>query len=151
MHYANHLNDYYSALYYQRLGIVFLLLPGSHLLILVHECIHAAFSIVDGDYLIYVDIMKPSRLRQGGGASLFMVNRTYFKGLLASMGYLGSSAFFSLLIFSGFDILASKIMSFVLIPPLLLTLLWSDPHKGTTGYWIVAAVVISGCRRLAPL
>ena len=134
----------------KKLGAIFLLLPGSHLLVLVHESIHAAFSIIDGDYLISVNTMKPSRLRQGGGATAFLQKRAYFKGFAFSMGYLGSSAFFSLLIFSGFDILASKIMSFVLVPPLLLTLLWSDPRQGTTGYWIVAAVVVSEYRRLTP-
>ena len=150
MNSANPSTDYSSVLCHQKLGLIFLLLPGSHLIILVHEAFHAAFSIIDGDYLIYVDAMKPSRLYQGGGSTLFMPKRTFFKGFTYSMGYLGSSAFFSLLIFSGFDILASKIMSFVLVPPLLLTLLWSDPRQGTTGYWIVAAVVVSEYRRLTP-
>lgn len=126
-----------------KLGVIFLLLPGSHLLILVHESIHAALSIIDGDSIIYVNIERPTRLFHGGGSTETIIKRSYFKGFTFSMGYLGSSAFFSLLIFSGFDILASKIMSFVLVPPLLLTLLWTDPRQGTTGYWIVAAVVVT--------
>ena len=99
----------------QRSGTQFLLLPGALLLVLVHEWMHAAFGILDGDMLAYIDVSKPSRSRGfGGGVTWSIPKRTFFKIFKASMGYLGSSAVFSLMIFSSFNILASKIICFAL-------------------------------------
>lgn len=122
---------------------MFLLMPGSLLGVIVHECLHAVLNIVDGDYIIDLRADKPSRFRWGGGMTRFMPKGRSFKALQSSMGYLGSSAFCSLLVFSGFDILASKIMAFTLIPFGIMTLLWANRQNGTTPYWAVAAVAIS--------
>ena len=124
---------------------MFWLMPGSLLIVIVHECLHAVLNIVDGDYIIDLRADKPSRFRWGGGMTQFIPRGRSFKALQSSIGYLGSSVFCSLLIFSGFDILASKIMAFALIPFGIMTLLWANRQNGTTPYWAVAAVAISEC------
>ena len=92
-----------------------MLLPGASLTILVHEWFHAAFGILDGDRLVSIDVDKPLRSGLGGGVTTDIEECRQFKIFKASMGYLGSNAIFSLLIFSSFNILASKIICFALV------------------------------------
>ena len=113
--------------------------------------------------LIHIDIDKPTRLMMGGGVTYMLEKRRTFKMFKKSMGYLGSSAVFSLAIFSSFNILASKILSFALVsyaselqstpddalmrcapqlPVLLTSLIWLEP-RNRTGYWVIAATILS--------
>ncbi|CAK7227181.1 hypothetical protein SCUCBS95973_006456 [Sporothrix curviconia] len=117
--------------------IKYILWPFKMLVIAFHEFGHAIMAVCTGGKVISITL-DPNE----GGV-------TQMKGGKAAItlpaGYLGSSLIGALLILCGFDIVASKIASFVLGACFLLTLWWGKRDWLTIGTVLAAIGLIVAC------
>ncbi|CAK7205817.1 hypothetical protein SEUCBS139899_008596 [Sporothrix eucalyptigena] len=115
----------------------YILWPFKMLVIAFHEFGHAIMAVCTGGRVISITLDP----HEGGV--------TQMKGGKAAItlpaGYLGSSLIGALLIFCGFDIVASKIASFVLGGCFLLTLWWGKRDWLTVGTVLLAVGLLVAC------
>jgi hypothetical protein len=129
----------------------YVLWPFKMLVIAFHEFSHALACLLTGGHVesIKLDPCVPdhfvlsltARSREGG--ETLMRGGSSFLSLPA--GYLGSSLIGALLVFAGFDIVASKIASIALGVSFLLTLWWARRDWLTIGTVLLAVGLLIGC------
>jgi len=107
------------------------------LVIAFHEFGHAITAVLTGGHVksISLDPREGGVTHMSGGIS----------ALTLPAGYLGSSLIGALLIFCGFDIVASKIASIVLGVCFLLTLWWARRDWLTIGTILAAVGLLVAC------
>jgi hypothetical protein len=107
------------------------------LVIAFHEFSHALACLVTGGHVesITLDPREGGETLMRGGSSFFSL----------PAGYLGSSLIGALLIFCGFDTVASKVASIALGVAFLLTLWWARRDWLTIGTVLLAVGLIVGC------
>ncbi|KAK4692453.1 hypothetical protein P7C71_g4755, partial [Lecanoromycetidae sp. Uapishka_2] len=117
--------------------IHWVLYPFKMLVIAFHEFSHAIASVLTGGKVESISLDP----REGGV--------THMRGGIGVVtlpaGYLGSSLIGALLIFCGFDIVASKIASLVLAASFLLTLWWGKRDWLTISTILAAVGLLAGC------
>ncbi|ORY70354.1 peptidase M50B-like-domain-containing protein [Pseudomassariella vexata] len=111
--------------------------PFKMLVIAFHEFGHAITAVLTGGRVksISLDPREGGVTHMVGGKS----------AITLPAGYLGSSLIGALLIFCGFDIVASKIASLVLAPCFLLTLWWGKRDWLTIGTVLLAVGLLVAC------
>ena len=111
--------------------------PTQMLVIAFHEFSHALTSVLTGGHVksISLDPREGGVTHMVGGMSAFTL----------PAGYLGSSFIGALLIFCGFDIVASKVASIVLGVCFLLTLWWARRDWLTIGTVLAAVGLLIAC------
>lgn len=107
------------------------------LVIAFHEFGHAITAVITGGHVksIALDPHEGGVTHMTGGVSAFTL----------PAGYLGSSLIGALLIFCGFNIVASKVASIVLGVCFLLTLWWSRRDWLTIATVLAAVGLLVGC------
>jgi hypothetical protein len=107
------------------------------LVIAFHEFSHALACLLTGGHVesITLDPREGGETLMRGGSSF----------LSLPAGYLGSSLIGALLVFAGFDIVASKIASIALGVAFLLTLWWARRDWLTIGTVLLCVGLLIGC------
>ena len=114
-----------------------ILYPFKMLTIAFHEFSHALLCILTGGKVESISLDP----REGGVTHM----RGGLSALTLPAGYLGSSLIGALLIFCGFDIVASKIASLVLAACFLVTLWWGKKDWLTIGTILAAMGLLVAC------
>ncbi|EJT82073.1 hypothetical protein GGTG_02047 [Gaeumannomyces tritici R3-111a-1] len=114
-----------------------ILWPWAMMTIAFHEFGHALAACCTGGRVESIKLDP----REGGVTMM----RGGISALTLPAGYLGSSLIGALLIFCGFDIIASKVASFVLAPCFLLTLWWGKKDWLTILTILFAVGLIVAC------
>ncbi|KAJ1964560.1 hypothetical protein GGI12_001336 [Dipsacomyces acuminosporus] len=104
-----------------------ILLPFKLVTVALHEFSHAAAGLCTGAKI------KSITIDPNEGGLTTMLGGKWFCTMPA--GYLGSSFFGALMVFAGFNVLASKIVSIILIVCLLATLFWARN-------WLTAGITV---------
>lgn len=94
-----------------------LLFPFKLITVALHEFGHASVGLCTGAKIVSIEV-NPNQ----GGATVMKGGNQYFT---LPAGYLGSAFWGSLMIFAGFNILASKIVAGIIGGAMLLTLFWA--------------------------
>ena len=115
----------------------YILWPFKMLVIAFHEFGHAIMAVCTGGRVVSITLDP----KEGGVTQM----KGGISALTLPAGYLGSSLIGALLIFCGFDIVASKIASFVLGACFLLTLWWGKRDWLTIGTVLAAVGLLVGC------
>ncbi|CAF9941314.1 MAG: hypothetical protein HETSPECPRED_003049 [Heterodermia speciosa] len=113
------------------------LYPFKMLVIAFHEFSHAITSLLTGGKVESISLDP----REGGVTKM----RGGVSAITLPAGYLGSSLIGALLIFCGFDIVASKVASFVLAACFLLTLWWGKKDWLTISTILAAVGLLVAC------
>ena len=114
-----------------------ILYPFKMLVIAFHEFGHAITSLLTGGKVESISLDP----REGGVTKM----RGGISAITLPAGYLGSSLIGALLIFCGFDIVASKVASFVLAACFLLTLWWGKKDWLTILTILAAVGLLVAC------
>ena len=114
-----------------------ILYPFKMLVIAFHEFSHAITSLLTGGKVESISLDP----REGGVTKM----RGGISAITLPAGYLGSSLIGALLIFCGFDIVASKVASFVLAACFLLTLWWGKKDWLTISTILAAVGLLVAC------
>ncbi|EAA31917.3 hypothetical protein NCU04193 [Neurospora crassa OR74A] len=114
-----------------------ILWPFKMLVIAFHEFGHAITCVLTGGRVLSISLDP-----REGGVTHMQGGRS---GLTLPAGYLGSSLIGALLTFCGFDIVASKVASFVVGGCFLLTLWWGRRDWLTIGTILAAVGLLVGC------
>ena len=117
--------------------IRWILYPFKMLVIAFHEFSHAITSLLTGGRVESISLDP----REGGVTHM----RGGIDAITLPAGYLGSSLIGALLIFCGFDIVASKIASLVLAVCFLLTLWWAKRDWLTISTILAAVGLLVAC------
>ncbi|CCC10762.1 hypothetical protein SMACR_04401 [Sordaria macrospora] len=114
-----------------------ILWPFKMLVIAFHEFGHAITCVLTGGRVLSISLDP-----REGGVTHMQGGRS---GLTLPAGYLGSSLIGALLTFCGFNIVASKVASFVIGVCFLLTLWWGRRDWLTIGTILAAVGLLVGC------
>lgn len=117
--------------------ISWILYPFKMLVIAFHEFSHAITSLLTGGKVESISLDP----REGGVTKM----RGGISAITLPAGYLGSSLIGALLIFCGFNIVASKVASFVLAACFLLTLWWGKKDWLTISTILAAVGLLVAC------